>query len=264
MSIHPTALVADPAGLAEDVAVGPYAILEAGVAVEPGSRIAAHAILRRGTSLGSGVRVDSFAVIGGEPQATAFDPATESGVRIGDEAVIREGCTIHRSMEPGGTTTLEDGVLLMAQAHVAHDCRVEAGTVLCNNVMLGGYVTVGARAFIGGGAAVHQFCRVGTFAMIGGNASISADVPPYILATERNRAHGLNLVGLRRAGFEQREIGDLKRCFRAVFLGGGSAKRRALEAIREHEFGNTAVGTRFLSFFETGNRGFVQAAGRDD
>jgi UDP-N-acetylglucosamine acyltransferase len=263
MSIHSTAIVSESAVIGAGSVVGPFSVIEDGVVLGANCSVAAHAILRRGVVLGDSVTVDSFAVIGGDPQSLGFDSAIRSGVVIGHGVVIREGCTVHRAMSEGGNTVIEDGCFLMAQAHVAHDCRVAKNVIIANNVMLAGHVTVGANVFIGGGAGIHQFCRIGTYAMIAGNASIAADVPPYVMAAERNAAHGLNMVGLRRGGFERADLADLKKCYRAVYFGGGNLKKKAAEAVREHEFGITVTGARFLAFFEHGTRGFVQS-GNDD
>ncbi len=260
MSIHPTAIVSKGAVIGAGSVVGPYTVIEDGAVLGENCLIAAHVILRRGVVLGDAVSIDSFAVIGGDPQSLTFDPATKSGVVVGNNVVIREGCTVHRGSSDGANTLLGQGCFLMAQAHVAHDCQVNDDVVIANNVMLAGHVTVGSNVFIGGGVGVHQFCRIGTYAMIAGNASIAADVPPYVIAAERNTAHGLNMVGLRRGGFDRPEIADVKKCYRAVYFGGGNLKKKAAEAVREHEFGITATGARFLAFFEHGKRGFVQSS----
>jgi len=260
MAIHTTAEVSSEATIGEGVEIGPFAIVEAGVEIGQGCRIAGHAVLRRGTVLGPEVMIDSFAVIGGAPQSLGFDASVESGVEIGEKTVIREGATVHRSTEAGERTVVGKACFLMSQSHVAHDCRLADEVVLCNNVMLAGHVTIGPKAFVGGGAGLHQFCRIGASAMVAGNASITADVPPYVMVADRSVAYGLNLVGLKRSGMERREIADLKRCYRAVYLGGGNPRKKAAEAAREHEFGTTAAGARFLSFFDGGRRGFVQPA----
>lgn len=259
MSIHPTALVSETATLGEGCEVGPYAVIEDGVALGKDCKVAGHAIIREGSTLGDCVEVHSFVVIGGEPQSIGFDITIESGVTIGNGVILREGVTVHRPETAGAQTIVGDECFLMANSHVAHDCKLGQGVILANNVMLAGHISVGDKTFIGGGAGIHQNCRIGAYCMVAGNASITADVPPYVMAAERSEAHGLNLVGLRRNGFEQREIADLKRCYRAVFFGGGNLKKKASEAAREHEFGTTAAGARFLSFFESGRRGFVQS-----
>lgn len=259
MSIHPTAIVSETAVLGDGCEVGPYALIEDGVVLGANCTVAGHAILRKGTVLGQNVKVDSFVVIGGDPQSIGFDSLTESGVLIEDDVILREGCTVHRATSQGANTVIGQGCFLMAQAHVAHDCKLAQGVILANNVMLAGHITVGEKTFIGGGAGIHQNCRIGAYVMVAGNASLTADVPPYVMTAERSEAHGLNLVGLRRGGFAQGEIADVKRCYRAVFFGGGNLRKKAAEAAREHEFGTTPAGARFLSFFEGGTRGFIQS-----
>lgn len=258
MKIHPTAIVSEDAVVGTGSSIGPYAVIEAGVILGENCPIAAHAIVRQGSVLGNEVTVDSFAVIGGPPQSLTFDSSIKSGVRIGDGTVIRESCTIHRASSDGGNTVLAENCFLMAQAHVAHDCELGSGVVLANNAMLAGYVKVGTKTFIGGGAGIHQYCRIGAFAMIAGNASITADIPPYVMVSERNRAHGLNLVGLRRSGFERAEITDIKQVYRSIYRDGGNFRKRAAEISDKGSCGSSTAGKKFLKFFETGDRGFAQ------
>ncbi len=259
MSIHPTAIVSETAVIGAGSVVGPYSIIEDGAVLGEGCTVAAHAIVRRGVVLGDAVTVDSFAVIGGDPQSLTFDPSTKSGVVIGNNVVIREGCTFHRGSSDGANTVIGDGCFFMAQAHVAHDCKLGKDVVMANNVMLAGHVTIGSNVFIGGGVGIHQFCRIGSYVMIAGNASIAADVPPYVMAAERNTAHGLNMVGLRRGGFDRADIADLKKCYRTVYFGGGNLKKKAAEVVSGGEFGLSDIAAEFLAFFEHGKRGFVQS-----
>ena len=156
MSIHPTAIISETAVLGKGSLVGPYSVIEEGVVLGEGCSIAAHAVLRRGVVLGDQVKVDSFAVIGGDPQSLTFDSATKGGVVIGDRVCIREGCTVSRGSSDGANTTIGNDCFLMAQAHVGHDCQVGNDVVIANNVMLAGHVTVGANVFIGGGAGIHH------------------------------------------------------------------------------------------------------------
>lgn len=259
MKIHPTAIVSDAVSIGSGTIIGPYAVVEEGVIVGEHCVVAEHAILRSGTVLGNEVTVDAFTVIGGNPQSLSFNKSVQSGVRIGDGTVIREGCTISRASSEGGNTVISGECFLMAQSHIAHDCELGNGVVLANNVMLAGHVSVGAKTFIGGGAGIHQFCRIGAFVMVAGNASITADVPPYIMVSDRNDAHGLNLVGLRRGGFERAEIADLKQCYRAVYFGDRNVRKKAAEVLSEGKCGTTVIGKDFLRFFEKGNRGFAQS-----
>lgn len=259
MKQHPTAIIDESAEIGAGTTVGAGALIEPGVHIGRDCAFGAYAVIRGGTRLGDGVRVDSFCVLGGDPQSLAFDPATKSYLEIGDRTILREAVTINRGSGENGVTRIGEDCFIMANAHVAHDCAVERGVVMANNAMLAGHLSIGENTFIGGGAGIHQFCRIGAYCMIAGNASITADVPPYVVAAERSEAHGLNLVGLKRGGFEQGEIRDLKRCYRAVFFGGGNLRRKAEAAARETEFGLTPAGARFLSFFEGGKRGFIQS-----
>lgn len=259
MKVHPTAIVSKEAKLGSDVSIGPFCIVDAGVELGDGVVLASHAVIRKGSILGKGVTVDPFCVIGGEPQSLKFDASIESGVRIGEGTSLREAVTVSRATEVGESTQIGANCLLMANAHVGHDCRLGDHVVLANNVMLGGFVLIEQNAFLGGGAGVHQNVRIGRLSMIAGNASISADVPPYILVAERNEACGLNLVGLRRAGIDAHAISDLKRSYRAVFFGSGNLSMKAAAAGREHEFGVTEQGLRFLNFFSATKRGFVRS-----
>ena len=166
MNIHPTAIVSDDAVIGAGSVIGPYSVIEEGVILGENCSVAAHVIVRQGSVLGNEVTVDSFAVIGGLPQSLNFDTAIQSGVRIGDGSVIREGCTISRASSEGGNTVVSGECFLMAQSHIAHDCELGSGVVLANNVMLAGHVKVGAKTFIGGGAGIHpvpvrgrQYCR---------------------------------------------------------------------------------------------------------
>ena len=258
MTIDATAKVAATAVIGAGSSIGPYAIIEDGVQIGKNVRVAAHAIVRKGTILGNEVWIDSFAVIGGDPQSLTFDPSLKTGVIIGDAVRVREGVTIHRATEPEANTVLGAGGYLMAQSHIGHDCVVGKNVVICNNVMLGGHVQLGDRAFIGGGVGIHQFCRVGRLAMLGGNASIALDVPPYVMVADRGEARGLNLVGLRRAKLSSSELSELKQCYQKVFLRGMNVKQNAKIARVEH-FAKTAAGLRFLEFFEHSKRGFITA-----
>lgn len=258
--IHPQAIIHATAHLAPDVTVGPYALIEAGVVVGAGSRIAAHAILKQGTILGTQVSVDHFAVIGGDPQDLSFERAIISGVQIGDRTVIREHVTIHRATKPAGMTSIGTDGLLMAGAHVAHDCVLGHAVILANGCMLGGHVQVGDRAFISGGVAVHQFCRIGGGSLTSGNAVMTEDVPPNTLAHGRNTCAGLNLIGLRRRSLPLTTIAELKQAYHLVYTLGGNCATLAETALASGAF-HAEEARAFLQFFLGGKRGrFIQPA----
>ena len=256
-SIHPTAVIHAAAQVPESVVIGPYAVIEEGVAFGEHCVIGAHAVVRSGTVMGARCRIDTHAVIGGLPQDLRFDPRTPSGVRLGDEVVVREGVTLHRASREGAFTEVGAGAFLMAYAHVAHDCRVGAQAVIANNVMLAGFVAIGAHAFLGGGAAFHQHVRVGESAMISGISRISRDVPPFAMVAERDELIGLNLVGLKRRGFSRETIRAIKAAYRAVCGEPGNFRARAADCLAARDVPDPATG-RFLEFFAGGRRGFVQ------
>jgi UDP-N-acetylglucosamine acyltransferase len=214
--VHPTAVVARWARLAPDVVVGPYAVVEEDVTIGAGTELRAHAVVKRYTTLGAGNTVHEGAVLGGEPQDVGFRGGA-SALRIGDRNRIREGVTIHRSSKPDGATVIGSDCFLMAYAHVAHDDRLGDRVILANNVALAGHVEIGDGAFLSGGVVVHQFCRIGRLAMIGGNSKIVQDCLPFVITDGvPGRARGLNVVGLRRAGIGAGQVRALKEGYRLL------------------------------------------------
>jgi UDP-N-acetylglucosamine acyltransferase len=239
MSTHPTAIIEDGARLGADCVVH------------------AHACVTRHARLGDGVVVHPGAVIGGDPQDLHFDPATESFVEIGAGTVLRENVTVNRSTVAGGRTAIGTRCFLMACAHVGHDCAVGDNVVLANNVLLAGFVSLESFTFVGGGAAFHQFTRVGESAMVGGLARITLDIPPFVMAAERDEVVGLNLVGLKRREFPREVVAELKDCFREVYFDGGNVRQRAKELLARGV--KSAEVRAFLEFFGGGRRGIARA-----
>ncbi len=236
----------------------PSAIIERDAQLGTDCDVHAGAIIRRNTILGDRVAVHPYAVIGGVPQDLRFASSKESGVRISNDTTLREYVTVNRSTKVGGFTEVGEGCFLMANVHVAHDCVVGRNVVLGNNVMLAGHVSVGDYTFIGGGVGLHQFCRVGEGVMISGNASISRDIPPYVIAAERDDVIGLNLIGLKRRGVSREAIVELKRAFREVFFTPGNIRAVAASALLVGGYTSTEA-KRFLEFFTMGKRSFVRA-----
>jgi UDP-N-acetylglucosamine acyltransferase len=221
------------------------------------SLVRAHAVIRRFTTLGASNRVHEGAVLGGEPQDVSFTDQ-ESRLLIGDRNVIREGVTIHRSTRAGGATVVGSDCFLMAYAHVAHDNRIGDRAILANNVMLAGHVEIGERAFMGGGSGVHQFCRVGRLAMVGGNAKVVQDCLPFVISDGHPaRARGLNVVGLRRAGFTAPQLRTLHEAYRLLLRSGlhlGPALER-LAALAD------PLVDEWITFVRSSKRGFAHACG---
>lgn len=256
MSIHPLAAVSPYALLGNNVKVGPFAVVEAGVTIGDDCMLASRVVVRSGTVMGCRNQVFEGAVLGGMPQHLHM-PEAPGRVLIGDGNIIRENATVHRAMDAHNTTSIGSNCLLMVGAHVAHDCKVGNNAILTNNAMLGGHVTVGDRAFISGAVAVHQFCRIGCFAMVGGLARVTQDVPPYVtLDGGTAMVVGLNRVGLRRAGFTAKEMNQLKAAYRIIYRS-GLPWDEMLETLSA-EF-TTGPAADFATFFQGGHqRGFVQ------
>lgn len=238
--------------------VHPTAIIEDGAQLGAGCVLDAYAVVKKHAVLGAGVVVRSFAVIGGDPQYLKFDPATVSAVHIGAGTVIREHVTINRSIHAGQATVVGERCFLMTGAHVGHDAVVADDVVLANNVLLAGHVTVGRHSFLGGAATVHQFARIGESAMISGVSRVAQDVPPFVMAAERNEIIGLNLIGLKRRGFSRDAIAELKEVFRIVYFTPGNIREVAAQALAGGGF-QSAEARLFLGFFPESKRGFARA-----
>ena len=247
--VHPAAIIDSAANVADDVEIGPYAIVEAGASIASGCKLAAHAVVRSGSILQEGVVVDSFAVIAGSPQDLSFELSIKSSVSIGQGTVIREGVTIHRSTEEGGATRIGANCLLMGNSHVAHDCQLGDGVILANNAMLAGHVHVGDGSFLGGGCGIHQFVNIGKLVMVAGNASITLDVPSYVMVAERSTVTGLNLIGLKRS-LSRDAISDLRECYKAVYMKPGDSAKLAKAFTAK-----TVEGKEFLACFASSRRG---------
>ena len=254
MNIHPTSIISESAQLGLSVSVGPYAIIEQDTSIGDGTEIRAHSVIKRFTKLGPENVVHESAVLGGEPQDLGFSE-TESYLRIGARNSIREGVTMHRGTQPGSVTSVGSNCFIMAYAHVAHDCRLGDRVIIANNVALAGHVEIEDQVFISGGVVVHQFCRVGRLAMIGGNSKIVQDCLPFVITDGMpGRAHGLNLVGLRRAGFKSSEIVKLKEAYR-ILLRSGLTLEQALS--RMSDLGDSLV-DYIVEFARQGARGFCR------
>ncbi len=252
--IHPLAVVSPHAHLGAGVTVGPFCVVEEGAMLGDGCRLESHVVIKRGAVLGGNNQLFEGAVIGGPPQH-ARCPERTGGLRIGDGNVIREFVTVHRAMAEDHVTTIGEGNLLMAHAHVAHDCALGSRIVLANNVMLAGHVSVGDQAFLSGAVGVHQFCRVGRLAMVGGQAHVNKDIPPFVtIDGATTTVVGLNLVGLRRAGFTPEEVGQLKAAYRLIYRAGQPWQEMLAQLGRDFASGPAA---EFPAFFAGGGRGFT-------
>ncbi len=216
--IHPTAVVDPTAELGQDVVVGPYVVINAHVKVGDRTKIGPQVVLGAFTSIGEDNSIHGQASLGGDPQDFSYH-GEDTRLVIGDRNTIREFVTINRgTVKGGGVTKVGSDCLLMACSHIAHDCDIDDGVILANNVLLAGHVKVGRRANISGSAAAHHFVTIGEFAYVGGLTRMVQDVPPYvILDGPPTRVRDLNKIGLRRGGVTEDEILLLRDVFRRVF-----------------------------------------------
>ncbi len=253
-SIHPTAVVDSVAELGDSVVIGPHAVIGAGVRIGSGCRIGASAVIEGRTVFGRDNIISPMASIGGDPQDLKY-AGEETSLTIGSRNRIREFVTINRGTAAGGgETVVGDDNLLMAYAHLGHDCIVGSRSVFANAATLAGHVIVGNDATIGAYSGVHQFCRVADHAFIGGYSVVTRDALPYVL-TVGNRAssHGVNSVGLRRSGLPQETVRAIKKCYLTLFR----SKLGLDEAMAQVEqaWGDIPEIRYFLEFVRSSERG---------
>ncbi|MFQ5599521.1 MAG: acyl-ACP--UDP-N-acetylglucosamine O-acyltransferase [Candidatus Krumholzibacteriia bacterium] len=253
LDIHPTAVVHPKAGIDDDVEIGPYSVIGPHVTVGAGTRIGAHAVLEGHTSIGRGNRIFHGAALGGVPQDLKYRGET-TYLRIGDHNTIREYATLNVACIAGESTVVGDHSLIMAYAHVAHNCRIGSHVILANSVNLAGHVLIFDYAIVGGVTPVHQFVRIGSHAIIGGGCRVPKDVPPFAKAAGNPlRVIGLNSVGLERHGFDDDRRAVLKRAFRLLFRSGLNISQ-AVERLRA-EFGADDDVHTLVDFIESSERG---------
>ncbi len=214
--IHPSAVVGAEVELAPGVEVGPFCLLDGRIRIGARTRLIGHVTILGDVEIGEANVFHPTAVIGDEPQDVAYRGGPRR-VRIGDRNVFREGVTVHRGSERGEVTIIGDGNFLMQNAHVAHDCRVSNAAIIAGGALLAGWVEVGDGALVSGNCVVHQFVRIGRLAMMRGMSRTSRDIPPFCIADLTHTLRGINVVGLRRAGFEVRAIRALRDAFTTLF-----------------------------------------------
>lgn len=233
--IHPTAIVSKEAVLDEGAVIGPYCIINGPVHIGGNTRIISHVVIEGKVQIGSNCTIYPFTTIGLPPQDLKYK-GEDTGVRIGNNNIIRESVTIHRASVGGdGWTEIGDNNFLMAYVHIAHDCKIGNNIIMANAATLAGHVKVYDYAVIGGLVAVHQFTRIGAYAMVGGFSGVGQDIPPYMMAAgARAELHGLNTVGLKRHGFSEETISELKKAYKILFrekLTLGDAIKKVLETL---------------------------------
>jgi UDP-N-acetylglucosamine acyltransferase len=250
--IHPTAIIHPEAQLDPGVEVGPYAVIDSRVSMGPGCRVGPHVYLTGHTRIGANNRFYAGCVVGEAPQDVKYkDEPTE--LRMGDNNLVREGATVHRSAKVGEATVIGSHNFLMVNSHVGHNAVLGDHVILANGALLAGHVEVGDRAFISGNCLVHQFVRVGTLALMQGGARISKDLPPFTIARGPNQLlSGLNIIGLRRAGFTAAERLELKKIYHLLLRRTGDFSAALAEARKNF---TSAPARTLLDFAASSKRG---------
>lgn len=244
--IHATAVIDPQAELDPSVEVGPYVVIEGPVRVEAGTVLSPHVHLMGSTIIGPGCRIHTGAVVGDYPQDRSFAGGV-SFCEIGAETILREYATVHRGTKAGTLTRIGERCMVMAHAHVGHNCDVGDDVTLVNGCLLGGYVSVGSRAVISGNTGVHQFVRIGELAMIGGLAKITQDILPFFMYDGHGVAVGINVVGQRRAGMSSAERAELKAAYRRIYRTAGSLPNAVADLTKSLV---TPAGKRLLEFLQ--------------
>lgn len=256
--IHATAVV-DPGAVLGDVEIGPFAVVGPRVKLSDGVVLGPHAVVTGPTIVGPRTVVGAHAVLGGDPQDRKHDRAVETWLKVGSDNVFREFTTAHRGSSDGRKeTVIGDRNWFMANSHVAHDCLVGCDTTFANSAAIAGHVEVHDGAVLGGLSAVHQHCRVGRLAMVGGGAMCAQDVPPFTLAQgDRARLYGVNIIGVRRAGLGDETIHALKEAFRLLFT--GDVPRKTAIGRVEEAHGAVAEVAELLAFLRESARGVCRS-----
>lgn len=255
MTIHPTAIVSTKAEIGEGVTIAPYVVVEDDVVIGEGCDVASHVVIKQFTTVGKRNRIAEHAVLGGLPQDVSFK-GEKSFLTIGDDNLIREFVTVHRGSSEGKETRIGSRNFIMVGVHIAHDCIVGDDNIFANGVALAGHIQVEDHVFFSSNVGAHQFVRFGRYAMVGGKSKIVQDVLPFF-TTDGNPpyVHGLNIVGLRRAGFSLEQRQALKRAY-TLLLRSGLFLEDALDVLARLNDDNV---NHLINFIRGSKRGFIRA-----
>ena len=260
MPIHPTAVIDPKAQLDSSVIVEPYAVIDGPVNIGTETRVCAHAVVSGHTTIGARNTIGSFATIGGPPQDMHYK-GEPTELIIGDGNQIREYVSIHRAtVKATGKTLIGNNNMIMAYCHIAHDCIIADHVIMANVATLAGHVEIGNHANLGGLVAIHQFCRIGDYAYIGGMSGIGLDVPPYVImegTRNQMRIASINKIGLRRAGMDRDTIKNLEEAFKILFRSPEILLKDALVKLEE-EMKDCAEVQKMVQFFHSSKRGVVK------
>ena len=255
--IHSTAIISPKAEIDEGTAIGPFCIIQDGVRIRKGTRLISNVIIEGDTEIGENCVVYPFASIGLPPQDMKYK-GEKTGVKVGSNNTIREYSTIHRASVGGtGMTSIGDGNFFMAYVHVAHDCKIGNSVIMANVATLAGHVLIEDHAVIGGLVAIHQFTRIGAYSMVGGFSGVGQDIPPYMIASgARAKLFGLNAIGLKRYGFADSTINELKKAYKILFR----EKRTLKDAIQkiQEDLPYTDEIKHLIEFIQKNKRGICR------
>ncbi len=255
--IHPSAIVHSGAKLAQDVEIGPFAIIGEHVEIGSGTSVGSHTVVTGHTRIGKDNRIFHHSVLGEAPQDKKY-AGEPTRLEIGDGNMIREFCTFNTgTVQDAGVTRMGNNNWVMAYVHLAHDVQIGNNTTLANNAQFAGHVVVGDYAVVGGVTGVHQYCRIGAHAMIGAASLIVADVPPYVTAMGNTcEPHGINSEGLRRRGFSVESINAIRRAYKTLYKSGLSFED-AKQALRGQAEDSPELAI-FVEFLDSTKRSIIR------
>jgi len=239
LKIHPTAIVDPAAHIGANVEIGPFSVIGSNAVIGDRTVIQSHVVIEGDVVIGAGNFIGHGTIIGAPPQDLSFSPERKTKIEIGNENVIREYCTIHRGSAEGSITKIGDNNFLMVGVHVGHNCEISNNVIIANNCLLAGHVLVDDQAFLGGGSTFHQNMHVGRLVMVQGSSAFGKDLPPFTIAAERNSIFGVNVVGLKRAGFSAKDREEIKDAFKLLYASGLNISQ-ALEKAATINFGAPA------------------------
>ena len=253
--IHKTSIIHENANIGKNVEVGPFSIIEKNVEIGDNTKIGPNAVIRKYTSIGKDCKIFNGAIVGEVPMDLKFK-GENSKLVIGDRTIVREFCTLHRGTEETGLTQVGADCLIMSYAHVAHDVIIGDNVIVSISVNIAGHVEIDDFAIIGGCTPIHQFCKIGKHAFIGGGRLVLQDVPPYILATsEPLKYSGINSVGLRRRKFDLESRTMIKKAYSLIYQSNLNISQ-AVEKIKQ-EFDQTDEIKTILNFIDRSDRGLI-------
>ncbi len=255
--IDKTAIISKKAKLASNIRIGAFSVIEDNVKIGSNVEIANHCVITGNTSIGDNCKIFTGAVVGSIPQDLKYK-GEKSFLNIGSDNIIREYVTINPGTEKGGATTIGNSNLFMAYSHVAHDCKVGSNCTIANNGTLAGHVIVEDKAVIGGLTAVHQFCRIGYLSIIGGCSKVVQDIAPFSMSDGNPaRVCGVNLIGLRRNGFNKQEMDSIKKAIKLLFFS-GHIKTQAIKHIKDNiDLSENII--HLIDFVESSQRGLCRS-----